>query len=85
MEEERPSRPLSHEEEKRVKARLGDLLMKEWTLVGIPAVVIALTALAKVEKYKEENVQVPEKRFVSLITPLFSLYLFFSLHGVKVS
>ncbi|KAL2012803.1 hypothetical protein VTN00DRAFT_328 [Thermoascus crustaceus] len=62
VEEERPGRPLSHEEEKQLKARLGDLLMKEWTLVGIPAVVIALTTLAKVEKYKEENVQVPEKR-----------------------
>ncbi|KAJ9235460.1 hypothetical protein DTO169E5_6176 [Paecilomyces variotii] len=54
---------LNYEAQKRVKARLSDLLMKEWTLVGIPVVVIAITALAKVEKgVKEEDVKVPEKR-----------------------
>lgn len=61
---------LNYEAQKRVKARLSDLLMKEWTLVGIPVVVIAITALAKVEKgVKEEDVKVPEKRCVSFSFP----------------
>ena len=29
--------------------RLRDVLMKEWTLVGIPSVIVALVSLAKVE------------------------------------
>lgn len=45
--------------------------MKEWTLVGIPVVVIAITALAKVEKgVKEEDVKVPEKRCGSFPFPI---------------
>ena len=36
-------------EEKRIKERLSDVLMKEWTLVGIPPVVYAVTALGKAE------------------------------------
>ncbi|KAL2218073.1 hypothetical protein M432DRAFT_580262 [Thermoascus aurantiacus ATCC 26904] len=57
-------RPLGREDEKRLKARLGDLLMKEWTLVGIPAVVVAVTTLARIEKYRDEDedLKVPEKR-----------------------
>lgn len=30
--------------------RLKDVLMKEWTLVGIPLVISAVTALARAEK-----------------------------------
>lgn len=40
------------EKKKILKDRLSDLLMKEWTLVGIPLVVYSLIALAKGE---EEN------------------------------
>lgn len=42
--------------------------MKEWTLVGIPTVVVAVTALAKAEKeVKEKDLKVPEKRFVPFL------------------
>ncbi|KAI9678249.1 MAG: hypothetical protein M1817_006194 [Caeruleum heppii] len=37
------------EERLRLSARLRELLVKEWTLVGIPLVIQALVALAKVE------------------------------------
>jgi len=39
---------------KRLSRQLRDVLMKEWTLVGIPLVITALAALAAVEK--EEDV-----------------------------
>ncbi|KAH8690766.1 hypothetical protein BGW36DRAFT_364329 [Talaromyces proteolyticus] len=42
-------------EEKRIKARLSDLLMKEWTLVGIPPVVYGVTALGKAETARNEK------------------------------
>ena len=64
-EEDPEHRGLSYEDEKLLKARLGDLLMKEWTLVGIPVVVVALISLAKAEKnVKEEDLKLPEKRLV---------------------
>ena len=37
-------------ERKLVSKRLRDVLMKEWTLVGIPLVITAVTALAKAEE-----------------------------------
>lgn len=40
---------------KRLSRQLRDVLMKEWTLVGIPLVITALAALAAVEK--EEDVE----------------------------
>ncbi|BDD58116.1 hypothetical protein MAP00_003422 [Monascus purpureus] len=62
-EEDPGHRGLSYEDERLLKARLGDLLMKEWTLVGIPTVVVAVTALAKAEKeVQERDMKVPEKR-----------------------
>ncbi|KAL1967041.1 hypothetical protein VTN77DRAFT_3565 [Rasamsonia byssochlamydoides] len=42
-------------EENRLKARLSDTLMKEWTLVGIPLVVTAVSALGKAEKERNEK------------------------------
>jgi hypothetical protein len=42
-------------EEDRLKARLSDAMMKEWTLVGIPLVVYAIMALAKAEKQRNEK------------------------------
>ena len=39
-------------ERERISKRLGDVLMKEWTLVGIPLVVTAVAALAKAEEGK---------------------------------
>lgn len=39
---------------KRLSRKLRDVLMKEWTLIGIPLVITALAALAAVEK--EEDV-----------------------------
>lgn len=44
-------------------ARFSDLLLKEWTLVGIPIVIGAITALAKVERpIKPEDVKLGETR-----------------------
>lgn len=44
--------------------------MKEWTIVGIPTVLAAVSALASVEgDVKEEDKRVPEKRFVLDIIP----------------
>ncbi|KAK2737719.1 hypothetical protein FQN55_000934 [Onygenales sp. PD_40] len=37
-------------QERRLSARFSDLLMKEFTLVGIPTVLMAVSALAKVER-----------------------------------
>ncbi|OXV10156.1 hypothetical protein Egran_02082 [Elaphomyces granulatus] len=63
-EEESPG--LGDEEMRRLKARLGDVLMKEWTLVGITPVVIAVTALGGAEKgvkvSDEENMTFPQRR-----------------------
>ncbi|PGH33247.1 hypothetical protein GX50_03925 [[Emmonsia] crescens] len=42
---------LTLEQERRIASRLSDLLMKEWTLVGIPSVLMAVSSLAKVEKF----------------------------------
>jgi hypothetical protein len=60
---------------KRLKSRLGDTLMKEWTLVGIPAVVTAVTALGKAEKGgkipEDELMTFPQKRFTSTICIIF--------------
>ncbi|KAI4159608.1 MAG: hypothetical protein LQ342_006446 [Letrouitia transgressa] len=38
------------DERKKVSLRLRDVLMKEWTLVGIPLVITAVASLAKAEK-----------------------------------
>jgi hypothetical protein len=60
---------------KRLKARLGDVLMKEWTLIGITPVVIAVTALGGAEKgvniSDEENMTFPQRRLV-YIFPAFN-------------
>jgi hypothetical protein len=64
---------------KRLKARLGDVLMKEWTLVGITSIVIAVTALGQAEKgvkASEEVMTFPERRFV-LMLPLSLLRFLF--------
>lgn len=62
---------ITNDENKRLKARLGDVLMKEWTLVGIPAVITAVNALGMAEKLgdnehkptsKEELLELPERR-----------------------
>jgi hypothetical protein len=49
--------------------------MKEWTLVGIPAVVTAVTALGKAEKGgkipEDELMTFPQKRFTSTICIIF--------------
>jgi hypothetical protein len=47
-------------EEKRIKQRLSDVLMKEWTLVGVPPVVYAVTALGKAETalYEKKGIAV---------------------------
>ncbi|CRG91413.1 hypothetical protein PISL3812_08461 [Talaromyces islandicus] len=42
-------------EEKRIKDRLSDVLMKEWTLVGIPPVIYGVTALGKAETARNEK------------------------------
>jgi hypothetical protein len=53
--------------ERALMARFSDLLMKEWILVGIPIVIGAITALAKVERpIKPEEVKIPEKRCLVL-------------------
>jgi len=63
---EEDSAGLGYEETKRLKARLGDVLMKEWTLVGITPVVVAVTALGGAERgvqvSDEENMTFPERR-----------------------
>lgn len=74
-------------EEKRIKQRLSDVLMKEWTLVGIPPVVYAVTALGKAETalYEKKGIAIepqqpsedgllefPEKRY-AILTSLFDL------------
>lgn len=41
--------PLTVEEKGKLSARLQDVLAKAWTLVGIPPIVMAAAALAKVE------------------------------------
>lgn len=46
---------VSDAEEKRIKDRLSDVLMKEWTLVGIPLVVYAVSALGKAEQARLEK------------------------------
>ncbi len=40
---------LESSEKAKISYRLRDVLMKEWTLVGIPSVIAALVSLAKVE------------------------------------
>ena len=42
--------PNSQSEKEKISKRLRDVLMKEWTLVGIPLVVIAVASLAKAEE-----------------------------------
>ncbi|EEH38865.1 hypothetical protein PAAG_01327 [Paracoccidioides lutzii Pb01] len=54
---------LTAAQERRLASRFSDLLMKEWTLVGIPTVLMAVSALAKVERYvSAENTGLDEKR-----------------------
>jgi len=62
---------VTNNENKRLKARLGDVLMKEWTLVGIPAVIAAVNALGMAEilgdnehkpTSKEELLELPDRR-----------------------
>ncbi|ODH50616.1 hypothetical protein GX48_03298 [Paracoccidioides brasiliensis] len=56
---------LTAAQERRLASRFSDLLMKEWTLVGIPTVLMAVSALAKVERYvSAENTGLDEKRLV---------------------
>ena len=42
--------PGDKEEKEKVSKRLRDVLMKEWTLVGIPLVITAVASLAKAEE-----------------------------------
>ena len=42
-------------ERKRLSRKLRDVLMKEWTLIGIPLVITALAALAKVEREEDAD------------------------------
>ncbi|PGH16738.1 hypothetical protein AJ79_01611 [Helicocarpus griseus UAMH5409] len=54
---------LSIEQERRLATRFSDLLMKEWTLVGIPSVLMGVSALAKVERFvSAENTGLQGKR-----------------------
>ncbi|EEA24742.1 hypothetical protein EYB25_004153 [Talaromyces marneffei] len=53
---------VSESEEKRIKARLSDVLMKEWTLVGVTPIVYAVTALGKAETafYEKRGLKMEE-------------------------
>lgn len=42
--------PSDKEQRENVSKRLRDVLMKAWTLVGIPLVITAVASLAKAEK-----------------------------------
>ncbi|EQL35351.1 hypothetical protein BDFG_02862 [Blastomyces dermatitidis ATCC 26199] len=54
---------LTLEQERRIASRFSDLLMKEWTLVGIPSVLMAISSLARVEKFlSATNTGLGEKR-----------------------
>lgn len=44
------------EQKRDISTRLGDMLMKEWTLVGIPLIITAVAALAKAEGIGNERV-----------------------------
>jgi hypothetical protein len=70
-------------EEQRIKNRLSDVLMKEWTLVGVPLCVYAVTALGKAEQERRERLgfqiesppeselaAFPEHRYVFVCTRL---------------
>lgn len=50
-----PHSPLTENEKDELSSRLQDVLAKAWTLVGIPLVVIAAAALAKVEKTNNQE------------------------------
>ncbi|OAX84705.1 hypothetical protein ACJ72_00926 [Emergomyces africanus] len=54
---------LTLEQERRIASRFSDLLMKEWTLVGIPSVLMAVSSLASVEKFvSAENTKLEPRR-----------------------
>jgi hypothetical protein len=46
-----------------LSARLGDMIMKIWVLVGIPVAILALTSIAKVEKDFEMPIPTIEEQF----------------------
>lgn len=48
-----PNGEISDSEKAKISYRLRDVLMKEWTLVGIPLIIVALISLAKIEKTAE--------------------------------
>ena len=49
------------EQREKVSKRLRDVLMKAWTLVGIPLVVTAVASLAKAEEDLELDSELSEK------------------------
>jgi len=52
----------SPEQRVQLSLRLRDVMMKEWTLVGIPSVIIAMTSLAKVEgEHEMQAAQLSDK------------------------
>ena len=48
---------MSDQEKDRISKRLRDVLMKEWTLVGIPLVITAVAVLAKAEQDAEDSLK----------------------------
>ncbi|OJD16232.1 hypothetical protein AJ78_03569 [Emergomyces pasteurianus Ep9510] len=57
---------LTLEQERRIASRFSDLLMKEWTLVGIPSVLMALSSLARMEKFVSAENNTLEHRRVNI-------------------
>ncbi|EDN04518.1 hypothetical protein I7I51_02397 [Histoplasma capsulatum] len=54
---------LTLEQERRIARRFSDLLMKAWTLVGIPSVLMAVSSLAKAERFvSASNTGLEDKR-----------------------
>jgi len=53
--------PSDKEQRENVSKRLRDVLMKAWTLVGIPLVITALASLAKAEEGLELDSDLSEK------------------------
>ncbi|PGH18695.1 hypothetical protein AJ80_04348 [Polytolypa hystricis UAMH7299] len=54
---------LTLDQERRLSSRFSDLLMKEWLLVGIPTVLMGVSALAKVERLvNAENTKLDGRR-----------------------
>lgn len=53
--------PSDKEQREKVSKRLRDVLMKAWTLVGIPLVITAVASLAKAEEGLELDSDLSEK------------------------